>query len=471
VNDLARITALMGARPVPATSAAPIASPVTAEPAPTALSVPAHTPALRPSRPPLKLGNVPIPEAVETGHILLIGTTGAGKSQALIGGILTPIRMRDDSAIIMDNSAEFLMMYYDETKDLIFNPGDERSVGWSSFNEIYSDMDFMKIARGLVPDGHGDSKFWNGLSQLLLSCVMRALWNKGEDFRCNGALMYFIVNAPVRGIDNPRSLENLVQGSPCMTLFEEGSEKMLGNARTIAGAALAPFGYMKAGDFSITKFVREFGDPAAPRRWLFLSYTDANYAAFRILYSLMLSYAIQAGLSLPKSSTRRFYFVIDEFASLEKIDAIVDGLTKMRKRGGVIIAGIQSTAQLTHAYESKEVAQTILSCFNTLLMLRVSDDETAEKLSLQIGDGWRDKKTMNEGQNTGKDVSTSTGSSTTQELKRLILPGVFMGLENLQGFVRISGDKTPYRTAITYCEMPTVTVAEIPVLDYVLRDS
>ena len=466
MSNLDRISAVMGimAAPAPAAPAPP------AIPAPRVSSRPG-TPAVHPEavtaapmRPPLKLGNVPIPEAVETGHVLLVGTTGSGKSQALIGGVLKPIRARNESALIMDNSAEFLMMFYDESKDLIFNPGDERSVGWSPFNEIFNDMDFAKIARGLVPDGSGDSTFWNGLAQLLLSSVMRSLWHKGKDFRCNEALMFFVLNAPIP------LLQKLVDGSPCMTLFEPGSEKMLGNARTIAGAALAPFGYMKEGDFSITKFVREFADPAAPRRWLFLAYTDANYAAFRVFYSLMLSYAIQAGLSLPKSNTRRFYFVIDELASLEKIDALVDGLTKLRKRGGVIIAGIQTTAQLTHANGSKEVAQTILSCFNTLLMLRVSDDETAEKLSLQIGDGWRDKHTQNSGENNGKDFSTSSGTSTTKELKRLILPGVFMGLENMNGFVRISGDRTPYETKITYCAMPEITVAEIPVRAHVLRE-
>ena len=459
MNHAQRIASLMG-RP---STVAPKGAVVPTAPTPNAAPA-------RAVRPPLKLGNVPIPEAVETGHVLLIGTTGAGKSQAIIGGILKPIRERNDSALIMDNSAEFLTMFYDESKDLIFNPGDERSVGWSPFNEIFTDMDFMKVTRGLIPDSAGEQSFWTSNAQLFLSSVMRALWNKGPEFRCNGALMYFIINAPLYGIDNPRSVQNLLQDSPGTTLFEEGSKNILGASRTTAGGALAPFGYMKSGDFSITKFVHEFADPTAPRRWLFLSYTDANYAAFRIFYSLLLSYAIQAGLSLPKSSARRFYLVIDEFASLEKIDAIVDGLTKLRKRGGVVIACIQSTAQLTHSYGSKEVAQTILSCFNTLLMLRVSDDETAEKLSLQIGDGWRDKTTANTGQSQGKDFSTNTGTSTSKELKRLILPSVFMALENLNGFVRISGDKTPYQTKITYCDMPAIAEAEIPVREFVLRD-
>lgn len=472
MNDFARIAALTGKQPAPVAPAAPKAPPVAAGPAQTALPVPAApvaAPAPRPARPPLKLGNVPIPESVETGHVLLVGTTGAGKSQALIGGILKPIRARNDSAIIMDNSAEFLKRFYDPARDLIFNPGDQRSVGWSPFNEIYKRTDFMKVTKGIVPDGSGENTFWNGLAQLLLSSVLRALWYKGEEFRCNGALMYFIFNAPVRGIDNPRSLENLLQGSTCMTLFEDGSEKMLGNARTIAGAAMAPFENMKEGDFSIRKFVRDMADPDAPGRWLYLAYTDDNYDAFEIFYSMMLSYAIQAGLSLPESPTRRFYYVIDEFASLKKINAVVSGLTKLRKRGGVIIAGIQSNSQLVEGY-GKEVAQTILSCFNTLLMLRVSDDETAEKLSLQIGDGWREKETTNKGENMGKDMSTSSGTSKTMELKRIILPGVFMGLENMNGFVRISGDKTPYQTKITYCDMPALTVAEIPVRDYVLRE-
>ncbi|MGR5283670.1 type IV secretion system DNA-binding domain-containing protein, partial [Photobacterium damselae] len=57
------------------------------------------------------------------------GSTGTGKSVA-IRKLLREIRARGDKAIIYDKGCTFVSRFYDEHKDYILNPFDERSVDW-----------------------------------------------------------------------------------------------------------------------------------------------------------------------------------------------------------------------------------------------------------------------------------------------------------------------------------------------------
>lgn len=454
-DDKSRIRALFGAKATPQTASAP---------------VPTVTPQTAPTRPPLKLGTVPIPVHLETRHILPVGTTGSGKSQAIYSGILTPIRQRNEPAIIIDHSAEFLQRYYRPDVDLIFNPFDARSVGWTPFNEIRRIYDFDRIARAIVPDVPGENQDWQVGAQQLLANTMRALWGLGKQkngkmFRCNEALLWFLTEAPLHGFPAegkfPNTLQSLVHRSTSQRLFEHGNEKQLVITLGILGRHLQPLTYLKDGDFSMTDYVKQFEKEGQCKSWLFLSYTDASYSAIAPLFSILVSCGIQSGLELSESRTRRFYYVLDEFSSLEKIDAIADALTKLRKRGGVVVAGIQSTAQLEE--KNGEVgAQILLSCFGNVLMLRVADDKTAEKLSAMIGDVEQWETSTNRGQSTNADdgLTISEGVSRQKVIKRAVLPSQFMTLPDLQGYVRIAGTPQVHKTQVPVSDLPLIAKPE-----------
>lgn len=421
---------------------------------------------------PLQLGTVTIPQALEARHILAVGTTGSGKSQAFYQ-ILSTIRARKQSCILIDHSAEFMQRYYREGIDKIFAPFDVRSVGWSPFNEIRKIWDFDRIARALVPDVPGENQDWQMGAQQLMANIMRGLWKWGKAFRTNEALIYFVAEAPSRNIkntetgeDDKTSLEFLCKGSTSTRLFETGNEKQLVITLGILGRYIQPLTYLKEGGFSMTDYVKQFENPGECESWLFLSYTDASYSAIRAMFSIMVACAVQSALELSESRVRRFYIALDEFSSLDKIDAMDDALTKLRKRGGVVIAGIQSTAQLEEK-SGKVGAQILLSCFGNVLMLRVADDETAEKLSSMIGDYEAWDKSYSEGtsESTGGQNGSSgstAGISHQKVTKRGVLPSEFFALPDLCGFVRIAGFDVCKQTMVPVSNLPLIAPGEIP---------
>ncbi len=102
-----------------------------------------------PLRVPLRLGPAALPESVSRRHILVLGTTGAGKSVCLNRFLTTLKDKRDFSddvnkGIIYDAKGEFCSKHF-ERGDIVFYPFDHRSVAWSFFNEIrdYPDLDVL----------------------------------------------------------------------------------------------------------------------------------------------------------------------------------------------------------------------------------------------------------------------------------------------------------------------------------------
>lgn len=79
----------------------------------------------------IRIGGVEIPASLEAQHILIAGTTGAGKTQ-IINGMLRTIRKRKHRALIADAAGGFYARFA-EADDKLFNPFDQRSVPWIAF--------------------------------------------------------------------------------------------------------------------------------------------------------------------------------------------------------------------------------------------------------------------------------------------------------------------------------------------------
>lgn len=444
---------------------------------------------------PLQLGQRLIPWDLETRHILMVGTTGSGKSQAIYRN-LEAIRARNQSAILMDHSAEFLQRFYRPGVDVIFNPFDKRGVGWNVFNEIRRIFDFDRIAQACIPDDSaGSNKDWQMGARELFANTLRQLWKLGKPFRTNKMLVHFLSHAPLRGAfptDNDGrpiksmqhfSLEELLRGTTSQRMFEPGNERGLPITMTIISRYLTPFTYLKDGDFSVSDFVRSF-EQGGDGRWLFMAYTDANYAAIQSIFGFLASTAISAGLELSESQERRFFYVLDELPSLGKLPALDDALTKLRKRGGVVIAGIQSTAQIEDPDTyGRTGGQILLSCFGSVMMLRVMDDQTAEKLSAMIGDveRWEENESSNLSSSSGvsgASSSESSGVSRSLQVRRAVLPSEFYTLPDLTGYARIGGTRMPhdaktgrpYLAKVEYKALPIVAEKEQPIDGLYLLD-
>ncbi|WP_087863448.1 type IV secretion system DNA-binding domain-containing protein [Comamonas thiooxydans] len=369
-----------------------------------------------------ELAGIKIPRSAEPYHFFVVGSTGTGKSVA-ITNLLDELEQRGDIALVVDSGGGFASRYYNPSRDAILNPFDDRCTPWSPTAEMNGPWDAEALAKSMIPDGIGESKEWNGYAQTLVTSVLRQLHaQKRLSIR---ELLYFVQAASME------ELTPLLAGTPAAAQLV--SEKTFGSIRTIAANYLATYAYLTDSDepFSISSFIRN-----ERPGFLFLTYRDDQLDSLRNMISCALDVAARTILALPANRHRRVWLIIDEFASIGKVQSIEAVATKSRKMGGCLLIGLQSVSQLKDRY-GEHGAQTILSCLSSWLVLRCSDADTSEYVSKYIGDTEVSRMTRGE---SSSDTGGSDSLNEQIQTQRAVMPVELQALPNLQGFFKLAGN-------------------------------
>ena len=378
-------------------------------------------------------GRVPVPYQSEPEHFLICGKTGAGKSQA-INRMLRVVRKRGQAAVIADPIGKTggYISRFGRPGDLVLNLFDARTMAWSPFAEIREDYDCQRIAKAAIPDSNGDeSQQWQFYAQTLFAEVLRAMHKRGQN--SVKELLRLVMSASVG------ELADILKGTPVESLTGKGGDKMLNNTRNIASVYLNAWTYLQdGGTFSVRDWVQQ--SDTSGGQWLFLTYKDDQMAMCGNLVATWLELAVVEGLSLSEDSKRRLWYIMDELDSLGKVTSLRLGLTKLRKYGGVCVAGLQSIAQLRRTYGHDE-AQTLASCLSTKLVLLAGDGETAEWCEKELGrqEVIRPETSNSTSQRTGELPSSSENRSTRVVEQPAVLAGEILTLPNLAGFLKLVG--------------------------------
>jgi type IV secretion system coupling TraD/TrwB family protein/amidohydrolase family protein len=143
----------------------------------------------------LTLAGQPVPEADETKHFKMIGTTGTGKSTA-IRELLTGALARGDRAVIADPDGSYLNRFYDPRRgDQILNPFDSRAARWDLFGEMTAMHDADQLSRSLIAEAEGAEGPWRNYARIFLTSLLRQLHRvKHDDV---GELYALIATTPV----------------------------------------------------------------------------------------------------------------------------------------------------------------------------------------------------------------------------------------------------------------------------------
>ena len=397
------------------------------------------------------IAGVKIPRSVEPYHFLVIGSTGSGKSVA-ITRLLDSIEARGDLALVVDSGGEFAKRFYQPGRDHIINPFDDRCAPWSPTAELAGPWDAEALAKSMVPDGVGDASEWNGYAQVFVTCVLRQLVALNK--LSIKELMYY---ALVASIDE---LTPFLAGTPAAAQLV--SERTFGSIRTIVTAYLSTYAYLQdeANPFSIAKFIKR-----GKSGMLFFSYREDQLDSLRNMVSCALDVASRTVLSLPENSERRVWLIIDEFASIGKVQSIEAFATKARKKGGCLLVSLQAVSQLQDRYGEK-TAQTIFSCLSSWLVLRSSDPQTAEYISTYIGDSEMSRMTK------GESSSDSGGGSSLNEqiqTQRAVMPVEMQRLKNRAGFFKLAGDYPICRVKLKFPQKRPAIAEEYAERDFVAK--
>ncbi|MFP6557365.1 type IV secretion system DNA-binding domain-containing protein [Paraburkholderia sp. B3] len=388
----------------------------------------------------ITLGGVSLPPKNETLHTLLVGSTGVGKT-TLIDEVLAGLVSRGDRAIVVDPGAHHLT-HFGGDGDIILNPFDQRGQGWTIFNEIRKDFDYFRLAKSLIPDGHGPDASWHFYSQILAAEGMRVLMRQGENTTMH--LLDRLTSATVE------ELAKLLSGTQAQGLFDRDAGRALASTRFILTTYLNSHQYLQPGSFSLRDWLAD-GDSN-----LYITWREDMQAVMQPLIGCWVDLLCNAVLSLQPSPDRRLWLLLDELGALGQLSSLEGALTRGRKHGLCVIAGLQSTAQLDRVY-GRETAISIRSCFRNLVVLSLSrsDPDTSEILSKALGD--REIDRVQYSTQSGMQ-GISRGESLQRSTERLALPSELTQLADLTAYVALAGNEPVRQVGFSPVLRPAVQI-------------
>jgi type IV conjugative transfer system coupling protein TraD len=379
---------------------------------------------------PLKLGNVSLRLNSETQHLMLCGTTGTGKSNCFMQ-LFPQIRAMKQRAIVVDTTGEFVNRFYREGKDILINPFDERSVGWSPWDECLKDYHYDEIAHGFIPQT-GDDSFWADSSRTVFAECLRYL--DSQRTKSVVALRNLVLYCPL--VDIYKNLKD----TPAANLLDPSGEKTAMSIRSHLAPYLKALKYLPKDkfSFSIREWIENWADNEHDDSWLFITSTPDQRETLRPLITGLMTIAVNSVMSTAPNPDRRVWFMIDELISLNKQEAIPKALAEIRKYGGCIAAGVQNIPQLQEQYGLSET-KSLTSLFNTKVIFRNGDPETAKYMSQMLGE--QEIMESVEGISYGAHQMRDGVSLNEQKrMKPVVSATEIMSLNDLEAYLKLPGN-------------------------------
>lgn len=368
----------------------------------------------------LNVAGVPLPKNAECEHMMITGTTGAGKTNA-INSLLLQIKKLNHKAIIIDTSGGFVSKFYEPEKDLLLNPFDKNTEHWNLWNECVEEYDFDEFSESLINlDSHDN--FWSKAAQQLFSTAL--LQMKKGDKTSIQELLDLLLSKPFNEIASN------FKGTLVSAYVDPATEKTAMSIRATLVSALRNLKYIqgKDGEFSIRNWLN-----SVDKNWLFISSLPTQRETLKPLMTAWLSIAVKSIMSMGEDLNRRVWIIIDELASLNKIPILMQGLSEIRRYGGCFILSFQDLHQLDAIYGS-QIARTFGSLTGTKLIFRM-DSHGAKQMASLFGE--QEILEPNESISFGAHQMREGVSLTDhQKVRPLISPADLMKLDNFEAYLK-----------------------------------
>ncbi|MBS1017023.1 type IV secretion system DNA-binding domain-containing protein [Acetobacter persici] len=376
----------------------------------------------------ITISGVPVPTKAETTHFCIGGATGTGKS-TLFKEMILGVMRRKERMVILDPDGDYFSTFGRPGKDIILNPYDARTQGWSFFNEITQDYDFDRLALSMIPPSKSaDSEEWQDYARKLLVAVAKRLHRDNRNVSIQDVHYY------TNGVSD-EDLGTFVKGSAVSGLFTSNAQKALASTRFVLAAKLAPHLIMPPGTFSLSTWL---ANPEGGN--LYITWDEQMRESLRPLISTWADAIFSGALGLTPDRDRRIWVFLDELESLSRLPSLNDALTKGRKKGLCVVTGFQSYSQLIDVY-GREIAETMLSNHRTIVAMAVGrgGTTTAEHMSLALGE--HEIMRHNYSRSVGLNANIgSAGEADHITRERVVLPSEIMALPDLTGYLAFPGD-------------------------------
>ncbi|WP_454890505.1 type IV secretion system DNA-binding domain-containing protein [Sphingopyxis chilensis] len=400
---------------------------------------------------PYTLAGIPFPHRTEQSHVMLIGTTGSGKTTEL-RSLVTQMRERQDTAVIFDLTGAYVEAFYNPACDTILNPMDVRCPAWSIFNDCRTHSEFTAAAAALIPsDGGSSEPFWALAARTLFIEMCIRLQERGQT--SNLALSENLMTADLKRVH--RFLANTIADP----LTAPEAARMAESIRAVFNT-----------NAQALRFLPDEGEPFSIRDWITdekkpgsILFVTSNYVDLpmnRALLTLWMDLAINRLMTLPRTRSLRTWFMFDELGALHKLPAIENGLQTARAFGGAMILGIHSFEKLVEVY-GEQGARNLASLARSKLILATADLDTAEQCARYIGN--REVRQMDEaysyGYNNTRDASTLTPR---KQVEPLVIADDITNLPSMHGFAKFPDGFPAARILLEWKDYPQIAQGFMP---------
>ena len=365
-----------------------------------------------------------IPKRLESSHILLMGDTGSGKSNA-IRQILRQVEARGESGIIYDPAGEFVQEFYrPERGDLILNPLDERCPYWNIESELYGPGTADAIAAAMLPEKEFEKGFFTDAPRRVLARLL--------NFQPS-------VKQLLSWMSDPSEIEKRLKGTPQAAYLDKaaGPQRagVLASLNMIADSlALLPEKDEKREFFATERwgFLRT--------RWVFLTSRPSMRERILPLHSAWLDLLILRMMEPCANPAKPVWFVLDELASLNKLPQLHTAVTENRKYGNPVVLGFQGRSQLEKRYGQD--AEAMLSQPATKIFFKTSEPRAAKWISETLGE--IEVERLKESRTPGL-LRSKKNFAMEIATKPLVMASEIAGLEPLRGYIKQENRVVPVK--------------------------
>lgn len=339
----------------------------------------------RPEGPSFYWGGFLLPWSEATTHFLVLGATGSGKSLLflnLMEGVLPQLnKLPDHRAFIYDAKCELLpRLIAMGLNPMIFDPYDERSVGWDLAADIRTPAEAQQLAKSMVPSVEdGKDSFWINSTRIVLAAVVESF-----AFFAPGRWTLRDVLLTMRSPDRITDLLDRRPETAHVWKNCQGDEKTRLNLLASFTSHLQRFEVVAAlfekakVKFSLLKWVKESGG-------ILLVPNHPRYrATLGPIHRLLFDRITDEVLELPNSDQRRTFFLLDEIRSLGRVENLFHLSNEGRSKGVCLVVGSQSIEGIHQVYGEK-LGNEILGQLRGKTFLRTDSHTTASWIESHIG--------------------------------------------------------------------------------------
>ncbi len=336
-----------------------------------------------------------IDESILSKHMLFIGGTGCGKTNAFYHFIyqLKQRMTTNDVMIIFDTKGDYYNKFYDNTRDCVIANSKqyrEQTEIWNIYKDIVADgwdeesieLNVSEMAWSIFQEAienNNSNPFFPNAARDMFSAILTYIIRVGkndlsfkQDFFDNKALKQYLNQVDANALNTMLSRYNDLSG--VLSYIGDGSSgQALGVLAELKAVVRKLFVgiYAQKGKFSMRNFVREKG-----ARTLFVEYDLSCGAALTPIYQLLFDLALKEALGRTHSEGN-VYLICDEFKLLPHLKHIEDAVNFGRSLGVKVFAGLQSIEQLHENYGEAR-GRNIAAGFSSVISFRANDIVTRE---------------------------------------------------------------------------------------------